>query len=132
VIEDLLAARGSRELMHVSPQHRVSEAMELMYTGSISQMPVLEAGRPVGSIQEVTLTRLLHDGADLERISVGQVMARPLPQLSQRTHVDEAYRLLMAGNTGVLITDNGVVVDIVTRIDLVRFWNEQRQPMLAA
>jgi cystathionine beta-synthase len=132
VLEELLGSRGPRELIYVSPQHRVSEAIELLYSGSISQLPVLEAGRPVGSIQEVTLTRLLHDSVDLSRISVGQIMARPLPQLSQRTLVDEAYRLLMAGNTGVLVTDNGVVVDIVTRIDLVRFWNEQRQPMLAA
>ncbi len=37
-------------------------------------------------------------------------------------HLDEAYRLLLAGNTGVLATQSGKVVDIVTRIDLVHYW----------
>jgi len=41
-------------------------------------------------------------------------------------HLDEAYRLLLAGNTGVLATANGKVVDIVTRIDLVQYWTQQR------
>jgi len=36
--------------------------------------------------------------------------------------LDEAYRLLLSGNTGVLATQGGTVVDIVTRIDLVRYW----------
>ena len=35
-------------------------------------------------------------------------------------HLDEAYRLLLSGNTGVLVVADGKVVDIVTRIDLVR------------
>ena len=54
-------------------------------------------------------------------------MARPLPQLDVGVHLDEAYRLLLAGNTGVLATSAGEVVDIVTRIDLIQYWNQMRQ-----
>ncbi len=53
-------------------------------------------------------------------------MARPLPQLDTMVHLDEAYRLLLAGNTGVLAVEDGEVVDIVTRIDLVQYWNQTR------
>jgi cystathionine beta-synthase len=35
--------------------------------------------------------------------------------------------LLLAGNTGVLATSQGNVIDIVTRIDLIHYWNQQRQ-----
>ena len=42
-------------------------------------------------------------------------------------HLDEAYRLLLSGNTGVLVVADGKVVDIVTRIDLVRYWDETRR-----
>ena len=38
-------------------------------------------GKPVGSIQEVTLARLLHDRSDPDQVTVGEIMARPLPQL---------------------------------------------------
>ena len=54
-------------------------------------------------------------------------MARPLPYLDVTVHLDEAYRLLLAGNTGVLAMANGKVVDIVTRIDLVHYWNQMQQ-----
>jgi cystathionine beta-synthase len=131
-LADLLAARGPRELIHVAPHAPICHAIDLIYAGGISQLPVLDQGKAVGSIQEVTLARLLHDGGAVGSLTVGQVMARPLPQMELSTHLDEAYRLLLAGNTGVLATDGGRVVDIVTRIDLVRFWNDGRPALAAA
>jgi len=83
---------------------------------------------PVGSIQEVTLARILHDRGDPEKVRVADVMARPLPQLDVSTQLDEAYRLLLAGNTGVLAVADGVVLDIITRIDLVHYWNQMSKP----
>ena len=88
---------------------------------------MLQDGKPVGSIQEVTLARVLHDDSDPSQVKVGEVMARPLPQLDVTVHLDEAYRLLLAGNTGVLAVADGKVVDIVTRIDLVHYWDETRR-----
>ena len=60
-------------------------------------------------------------------MTVGEVMARPLPTLDVLVHLDEAYRLLLSGNTGVLATADGKVVDIVTRIDLVQYWRGERK-----
>jgi len=126
-IGDLIKSRGPRKLMFISPNASVSEAINLLQSSSFSQLPVLDDGKPVGSIQEVTLARILHDHSDTDSVSVGEVMARPLPQLETTVHLDEAYRLLLAGNTGVLATQDGSVVDIVTRIDLVHYWNQERQ-----
>ncbi|MGO9600769.1 MAG: CBS domain-containing protein, partial [Isosphaeraceae bacterium] len=61
-------------------------------------------------------------------ICVQEVMARPLPQLDVGTQLDEAYRLLLAGNTGVLAVSEGAVVDIITRIDLVQYWKQRARP----
>ena len=98
-----------------------------MQSAGISQLPVLSDGKPVGSIQEVTLARVLHDHTDPTKVTVGEIMAKPLPQLDVTVHLDEAYRLLLAGNTGVLVVDKDRVVDIITRIDLVQYWNQLRQ-----
>jgi cystathionine beta-synthase len=126
-IHDLLRTRGDRELVIVSPKATVSDAISLMQTKGISQLPVLQDGKPVGSIQEVTLARVLHDHSDPDHVPVGEVMARPLPTLETSVHLDEAYRLLLAGNTGVLAVSDGQVVDIVTRIDLIQYWDQTRQ-----
>src|SRR5262249_44318611 len=79
-VGDLIQMRGPRALWSVGVDASVQEAVERMQSGGISQLPVLKDGRAVGSIQEVTIARLLHDALDLQTIKVGDVMARPLPQ----------------------------------------------------
>jgi cystathionine beta-synthase len=109
-------------MVTISPEATAAAAMESMQNAGISQLPVLQNGKPVGAVQEVTLARILHDNSDPNVVTVGEIMARPLPALDVTVHLDEAYRLLMAGHTGVLALQDGKVVDIVTRIDLVQYW----------
>jgi cystathionine beta-synthase len=122
-IGDLIRTRGPRQLVTVKPDITAAKAIDILETTGISQLPVLDNGKPVGSIQEVTLARVLHDLSDPNKISVGEIMAKALPQLSVDVHLDEAYRVLLAGNTGVLAMEDDRVVDIITRIDLVQYWN---------
>jgi cystathionine beta-synthase len=126
-VGDLLKTRGPRQLVSIGPGATVAEAIDLMESAGISQLPVLDGGKAVGSIQEVTLARVLHDNADPTQVPVVDVMARPLPQLDTSVHLDEAYRLLLSGNTGVLAVADGKVVDIITRIDLVQYWDQKRK-----
>ncbi len=112
--------------MTITPKTTAAEAIDLLQATGISQLPVLQDGKPVGSIQEVTLARILHDHSDPDKVLVGEIMARPIPQLEATVHLDEAYRLLMAGNTGVLACTDGEVVDIITRIDLIQYWKQTR------
>jgi cystathionine beta-synthase len=125
-VGDLLKKKGERPLLTVSPDSTAAAAIDLLRSAGVSQLPVMQDGKPVGGVQEVTLARVLHDRGDPETVLVAEIMAKPLPTLDVGTHLDEAYRLLMAGNTGVLATSNGSVVGIVTRIDLIDYWTKQR------
>jgi cystathionine beta-synthase len=125
-VGDLLKRRGERKLATIAPTATAEQAIQLLEATGISQLPVMDAGKPVGSVQEVSLARILHDGKDPTKVTVSEVMARPLPVLDVLTHLDEAYRLLLAGYTGVLATSEGKVVDIVTRIDLIHYWDQTR------
>ncbi len=125
-VGDLLIKKGDRPLLTVSPDSTAAEAVTALQAAGISQLPVMKDGKPVGSVQEVTLARILHDHRDPSAVSVGEIMVSPLPQLDVATHLDEAYRLLLSGNTGVLVTHNGAVVGIVTRIDLIGYWTNER------
>lgn len=127
-IGDLIRRRGARKLVKILPETTAEQAIALMEGTGISQLPVITAdGKAVGSVQEVTLARLLHDRRDPNAVKVEDVMARPLPTLDMHTHLDEAYRLLLAGYTGVLATDKDQVVDIITRIDLIHYWDKTRE-----
>jgi cystathionine beta-synthase len=126
-VGDLLRTRGPRQLVTITPEATAAEAIELLQATGISQLPVLQDGKPVGSIQEITVARVLHDHADPAKVTIGTIMAKPLPTVDVTVHLDEAYRLLLAGNTGVLAVADGKVVDIVTRIDLIEYWNRTRE-----
>lgn len=125
-IKDLLKVRGARKLVTITPEATAEDAIKLMQATNISQLPVLKDGKPVGSVQEMTMARVLHDNKDPNQVKIGEIMVRPLPALETSVHLDEAYRLLLAGNTGVLATEGGQVVGIVTRIDLIEYWNKER------
>ncbi len=120
---DVLTLIGPRELFSLTPQHTMQDAIQLCRDGAISQAPILEGGQSVGSIQEVTLARLLHEGRDPRTVPLREIMARPLPQVDGHTSVDEIYRLLLSGNSGVLVRQDGRIIGIITRIDLVNFWD---------
>ena len=130
-VGDLLTKRGLRPVLTLTPDSTAADAINMLQTAGISQLPVLEHGTPVGSVQEVTLARILHDSRDPGTVPVREIMGRPLPQLDAGTHLDEAYRLLLAGNTGVLATRGTDVVGIVTRIDLIEYWNHKRTALPA-
>lgn len=124
---DLLKKRGPRQLVKITPDVTAEQAIQLMEATGISQLPVLTVeGKPVGCVQEVTLARILHDNRDPNTVPVGEIMARPLPTLDITVHLDEAYRLLLAGYTGVLAMHDDQVLDIITRIDLIHYWDQTR------
>ena len=123
-VAELLALRGPTGLISVGPDQPAEDAVELLREHGVSQVPVLEGGKVVGAIREITLARLLHERTDPRRVAVRDVMARPLPQVEESVDVDEAYRLLMSGHSGVAATRKGEVTGVVTRMDLVSFWHK--------
>jgi cystathionine beta-synthase len=122
---EVLALKGKTPLIAVSPEDSAEQAVRLLRQHGISQIPVLDNGTVVGGVREITLARLLHARRDPRQIRIREIMARPLPVVDEHTDVDEVYRQLLSGSTGVLVTRAGRVVGILTRIDLVEFWDSQ-------
>ena len=120
---ELLEAQGLATLISVAPDDTAEDAIQTLRKHEISQVPVLENGINVGCIRELTLARLLHAHMDPRRVPVREIMARPMPEVDASVDLDEVYRLLSAGNTGVVVLREGAVAGIVTRIDLVSYWD---------
>ena len=123
---DVLARKqAATPLIAVAADAMAIDAFRLMERDGISQLPVLEAGRAVGSLSEVTLVKLLHDGCDLRTRPVRDVMGQPLPEVDETVDLGEPYRLLLAGYGGVVVTRAGSTFGFLARIDLVDFWAQR-------
>jgi predicted transcriptional regulator len=118
----LRAKPATAVLVSVSPDDSPLRAAEVMESCNISQLPVIEGDRVIGSITEATLTRMLFDGAERLPTRVAEVMGRPLPVVDAEADLAEAYRLLLAGHPGLIVAQAGRPWGIITRIDLVRYW----------
>ena len=66
--------------------------------------------------------RALHQRRASPDLALSEIMARPMPQADSRVLLEEIYRLLLAGNSGVVITHESRPVGLITRSDLMEFY----------
>ncbi|MGB7574331.1 MAG: cystathionine beta-synthase [Thermodesulfobacteriota bacterium] len=114
-------------MISVHPRDILSKAVKLMHEYNISQLPVIDHGKVVGSLNEASLMKLLHDGVEFTKQRILAVMAKPLPTLDEEIDVSEAYRLLLSGTTGIIATRNEVPIGVITRADLINHWVTQKE-----
>ncbi len=126
IAADVLRFLGTRELIFLTPNHTMQDAIDACRDKGISQVPIVEGEHSVGAIQEVTLARLLHERHQPRAVKLSDIMARALPEVDDTISVDEIYRRLLSGNSGVLVRRGGHIAGIITRIDLVNFWDTPR------
>ena len=106
------------ELIFVGPDDLVSEALAKMSECGITQIPVLEDNRSVGSLKESrVLTRLLED-RELLNAKVSDVMDASFPVLDVDTSFAEIKSKLRR-NPAVLIEDFKRITAIITRSDVL-------------
>jgi cystathionine beta-synthase len=120
---------GLPALISISPKDKLSKAVTLFQDFNISQMPVIDGFKTVGSLNEASIMQLLHDGADFHRLEVGEAMGKPLPTLDQEKDFSEAYRVLLSGATGVVVEKKGMPIGLITRADLVTYWMAQKKEL---
>ncbi len=120
---DLMAALGREgKLIYLLPENSLQEAIAIFRAHGISQLPVVENGQLVGAVQEITIMRALHQRRASPDLALREIMARPMPQVDSRVLLEEIYRLLLAGNSGVVVTRESRPVGLITRSDLMEFY----------
>src|SRR6202167_5245973 len=70
----------TRDLMVVGPNRTVFQALQTMQQQDISQIPVFEDDRSIGTIFEDKILNLALQGKDLRKLIVREVMGAPLRQ----------------------------------------------------
>lgn len=121
-IADVLGVKnGLPSLVGVPLGAPVHEAIKLMQAHGISQLPVLEGERVVGSLVESSLMNRVFADISMTSRSVDEVMEEPLPTLDRQTTVDSVYQELSQGAPAVVVTDIDRPVGILTKMDLINY-----------
>jgi len=121
-VEQLLQRRsgGAPALVSVAPAAAVRQALNLMSTWGVSQIPVLDNGESVGGLIEGTLmTRALSQPALLDR-PVREVMETPFPEVEASTPTDRVGTMLTRESPAALVRKDGKLIGIVSRYDVLQ------------
>jgi cystathionine beta-synthase len=121
-VEQLLERRpqDSPPLVSVAPAAAVRQALNLMSTWGVSQIPVVEDGKSVGGLVEATLmTRALAQPALLDR-PVREIMDSPFPEVDASFPTDRLGAMLTRESPAALIRKDGELVGIVSRYDVLQ------------
>jgi len=102
------------EVVSVSPDDRIKQAVEKMQEAGYSQLPVITNGVPVGSISE---SDVVHAGANVGDDPVREVMSESFPTVSPDATLEEVSSLL-DHYKAVIVTDDGESVGIITQADV--------------
>ena len=121
-VKDLLARRdtGAPALVSLAPSAMVRQALNLMSTWEVSQIPVIDQDECVGGLTEGTLmTRALAQPALLDR-PVREVMDPPFPLVSSSVTIDRLAAMLTRESPAALVQDDGKTIGIVSRYDVLQ------------
>jgi cystathionine beta-synthase len=108
-------------LIAIEPDATNREALSLITTYDISQLPVCANGECVGSVAEGTLMARVIEDPDVLEQHVHTLMDAPFPTVEADLPMSALGRMLNRHCPAVLVRSNGELAGIVTRYDLVRY-----------
>ena len=107
----------TKRVISVKPTDKIVKVSELMMKHAISQLPVIENKRVIGTVTEESIIKNLSSTIADERVE--RVMQPPLPSVPEDTSVS-MIKPLLEDHPGVLVVKKGDVVGIITRSDLLK------------
>ena len=122
-VSEVVSAKANRlpPLLKVEAGELVRRALTLVEQNEVTQLPVFRGGEVIGTVYDNEILKVvLGDAAALDR-PVESLMGDPLPVVRSDQSVDDVTRLLAARNPAVLVREDGAVVGILTRFDMLQF-----------
>lgn len=118
--QDILKARnGQSDLVTVTSDTTVGEAISILNSKGISQIPVTDGESYVGSLTDSKLLHQLIDNPAIKTQPVSKVMDKPFQFISIHDTLDVLSSLIDKNNKALLVRDRLNQVHIITRADLL-------------
>jgi cystathionine beta-synthase len=105
-------------LVWVSPGDKVADALAKMNELGLTQLPVLEEGRPVGSLRENRALAKVVRNRHLLEAAVSEVMEGSFPTVDVDASANDVTRRLQS-SPAVLVEEYGRITGIITRHDVL-------------
>ncbi|EYF02559.1 Cystathionine beta-synthase [Chondromyces apiculatus DSM 436] len=127
-VRDLLGNRPASAVVTVSGSAKVRDVIDLMKSHSISQVPVLDAGKLRGMVHEVDLLRHLVDGRRTLDSKIGELVESDYATVTPSTRV-ELLKGVLSDAKIAIVMDKDTVIGVVSKIDLIDYLARRAAPV---
>jgi len=117
--KDILAKKLKKEFISINPDTAIREVLKLMRDFDISQLPVMENEEWVGSVGEQQVISALSENR-LQNSSVRDIMAPPLPVVSEDTTVSQLSKIISRQTPAVIVKKTAGDYQIISQYDLIQ------------
>jgi cystathionine beta-synthase len=117
---DLISDHKGKHLVTVTTDTPVSQAIILMNQYAISQVPVIEDGKFVGSLTDNQLFAKLLENPELKELPVKNIMEKPFPMVDEKTDVISVSKHFQQGAKAVIVSYDKDKYHIITQQDMIK------------
>ena len=111
---------GLPNMISASPNETIGEALARLEQYNVSQIPVLDENKSVGSLTEADLmSMIIGDPATIDK-KVSEVMDKPFPVIDESEDIKHGIQNLKAA-PAILVSQYGRLIGILTRYDVLDF-----------
>ncbi len=115
----ILAKRPNQEVVTLDCEKSVTEAINVMKTLNISQLPITQQGMVIGKVTESNILEALLENPSLKSNAVKEIMTASLPFVDLNTSIDKISSMINKDNSAVLVEDEQGKFGIITQYDII-------------
>jgi cystathionine beta-synthase len=116
---EIIKARTGSKLVTIDVDMRVGDAVKLLASEGISQIPVTEKEHYVGSLVDSKVLMRLIEEPEIKEARVGDIMDAPFRFVASDNTLDVLSSLIDRDNRALLVRDTDNRVHILTQADLL-------------
>lgn len=120
VIDTKLKKSRTPAIISASPDMSIGECLSLMSTHEISEIPVIDQGKMVGSVRENKLMSRLIQERESSILPVSEIMEEPMPILKSEEDIQFGIQELKE-YPAVAVEEFGRIIGVITRHDVIEF-----------
>jgi cystathionine beta-synthase len=115
----ILAKQSNQEVVTLDCEKSITEAINVMKTLNISQLPITQQGMVVGKVTESNILESLLENPSLKSSAVKEIMTASLPFVDLNTSIDKISAMINKDNSAVLVEDEQGKFGIITQYDII-------------
>jgi cystathionine beta-synthase len=116
--KDIISKKERQEIITIDCEKTILEAINVIKSLNISQIPVTQKGMVIGKITESGILDALLENPALKSYPVKTITTASFPFVDLNTSIDKISAMINKDNIAVLVEDQGNI-EIITQYDII-------------